>query len=49
MQFSSVKSEIGPYQLLPLWAKVDLEVMAIKGYSSFFEAPVLLELHHQIV
>ena len=40
---------IGPYQLLPLWAKMDLRVMAMKRYSTFPEAPALLEPHHQIV
>ena len=24
-----------PYQVLPLWAREDLEAMAIKGYSAF--------------
>ena len=38
-----------PYQVLPLRAKVDLGVMAIKGYSAFPKAPELLEPHHQIV
>ena len=40
---------IGPYQVLPLRARVDLGVMAMKGYSAFPKAPVLLEPHHQIV
>ena len=35
--------------MLPLQTKVDLEVMAIKGYFPFPKAPVLLEPHHQIV
>ena len=39
---------IGPYQVLPLWARVDLEAMAIKGCSSFPKAPALLEPHDQI-
>ena len=38
-----------PYQVLPLQAKVDLGVMAIKGYSAFPKAPALLELQHHIV
>ena len=40
---------IGPYQVLPLQARVDLEAMAIKGYSAFPKTPALLEPHHQIV
>ena len=38
-----------PYQVLPLWARVDPEAMAMKGYSAFPKAPALLEPHHQIV
>ena len=30
-------------------ARVDLEAMAMKEYSAFPKAPVLLEHHHQIV
>ena len=41
--------KIGPYQVLPLWARVDLGAMAIKGYSAFPKAPTLLEPHPQIV
>ena len=41
--------EIGPCQVIPQRARVDLEAMAIKGYSAFPKAPELLELHHQIV
>ena len=40
---------IGPYQVLPLWARVDLGVMAMKGYPVSPKAPALLEPHHQIV
>ena len=40
---------IGPYQVLPLRARVDLGAMAMKGYSAFPKAPALLESHHQIV
>ena len=40
---------IGPYQVLPLRAKVDLGAMVMKGYSEFHKAPVLLKIHHQIV
>ena len=40
-QFSSVWAIIGPYQLLPHWAKVDLGGMAMKSYSAFFKAPAL--------
>ena len=35
--------------MLPLWTRVDLGVMAMKGYSTFTKAPALLEPHHQIV
>ena len=45
-QFSS---SIGPYQVLPLRARVDLGVMAMKGYPAFFKAPALLKPHHQTV
>ena len=31
------------------WARVDLEAMAMKGYSTFPKAPLLLESCHQIV
>ena len=41
--------KIGPYQVLPLQATVDLGVMAMKEYSTFPQAPVLLEPHLQIV
>ena len=40
---------IGPYQVVPLRARVDLGAMAMKGYPAFHKAPALLELHHQIV
>ena len=40
---------IVPFQVQPLWAKVDLAVMAMKRYSAFPKAPLLLEPHHQIV
>ena len=38
---------IGLYQVLPLWARVDLGAMAIKGY--FPKAPALRESHLQII
>ena len=41
--------QIGPYQVLPLPARVDLGAMVIKGYFAFPKAPELLEPHHQIV
>ena len=41
--------EIGPYQVLPLRARMDLGAMAMKGYSAFPKAPALLETLHQIV
>ena len=40
---------IGPYQVLPLWGRVDLRAMAMKRYSAFPKAPALLEPHYQIV
>ena len=40
---------IGPYQVLPRWAKVDLGAMTMKGCSAFPEDPALPEPHHQIV
>ena len=40
---------IGPYQVLPFQAWVDLVAIAMKGYSAFPKAPVLLEPHHQII
>ena len=35
--------------MLPLQNRVELGVMATKGFSTFPKAPVLLEPHHQIV
>ena len=40
---------IGPYQVLPLWASVNLGAIAKKGCSAFSKAPASLEPHHQIV
>ena len=37
------------YQVLPLWATVDLGVIVMKGYSGFPNTPALLEPHHQII
>ena len=39
---------IGPYQVLPLQARMDLGVMAMKEYSTS-QVPALLKPHHQIV
>ena len=39
----------GPYLVLPLWDRVYLGAMAVKGYSAFPKAPALLESHHQII
>ena len=36
--------KIGPYQVLPLRARVNLGAMAMKGYSAFPKASALLEL-----
>ena len=35
--------------MLPLRARVDLRVIAMKRYSAFPKAPALLEPHHQVV
>ena len=40
---------IGPFQVLPLQAWVDMEMMSMKGYSTFLKAPALLEPHYWIV
>ena len=40
---------IGPYQVLLLRTKVDLEAIVMKAYSAFSKAPALLEPQHQIV
>ena len=40
---------IGPDQVLPHWARVDLGAMAIKGYFGFLKAPALLGPRHQTV
>ena len=40
---------IGPYQVLPCRARVDLGAMAMKGYSALPKTPALLEPHHQII
>ena len=40
---------IEPYQVLPLWIRVDFRAMPMKGHSAFFKAPSLQEPHHQIV
>ena len=47
--FSLLDPSIGPYQVLPLQSRVDLGVMAMKGYSAFPKAPAFLEPHCQIV
>ena len=39
---------IWPYQVLPLRTRVELEAMAMKGYSAFPKAPALLKPHHHI-
>ena len=49
MSNSSIWPIIGPCQVLPLWARVDLGVMAMKRYSAFPKASSLLEHQHQIV
>ena len=50
LQFSSIwDTEIGPYQVIPLPARVDLEAMAMKGYSAFPKVLAFLKPHLQIV
>ena len=49
MQLVLFNPWIGPYQVLPFRAKVDLGAMAMKGLSAFPKAPASLEPHHQIV
>ena len=38
--------QIGPYQVLPLWARVNLGAIAIKGFSAFPKAAAFLNSHH---
>ena len=40
--------QIGPNQVLPLWTRVNLGAMAMKGFSAFLKVPALLEPHPQI-
>ena len=49
MQLVLFNPLIGPYQLLPFRARVNLGAMAMKGCSAFPKAPVSLKPHHQIV
>ena len=49
MQLVLFNTKIGPYQVLPLRARLDLVAMAIKGCSAFPKAPALLEPQHQII
>ena len=44
---SSLFNFDAPYHVTPLWFRVDLGVIAMKGYSSFPKAPGL-EPHHQL-
>ena len=39
MQLVLFNPLIGPYQVQPFWARVDLGAMAMKVYSSFPKAP----------
>ena len=39
---------LGPYQVLPSRARVDLGMMAMKEYTAFPKAPGLLEPRYQI-
>ena len=49
MELVLFNPQIGPDQVQPFRARVNMGVMAMKGYSAFPKAPVLLEPHHQIV
>ena len=40
---------MGPYQVFPLQARVDLGALAMKAYTAFPKSPAFLEPHHQIV
>ena len=40
---------IGPYQMLPHRARMDLGALAMKGFTAFSKAPASVEPHHQIV
>ena len=40
---------IEPYQVLPLRIRVDLGVMAMKGYTAFAKVSPLLDPHYQMV
>ena len=40
---------IGPNQVLPLQARVDLGAMAMKWYLAVLKAPTLLESYHLII
>ena len=48
-QFSFIWPIDRTLSVLPLRARVDLGVMAVKEYSVFLKTPALSELHHQIV
>ena len=47
--FNSIRPIDMTSRMLPLWARVDLGVMAIKGHFAFLKTPALLEPHHQII
>ena len=49
MQLVLFNPLVGPYQVLPFRARVDLRAIAVKGYSTFPKASALLESHHEIV
>ena len=42
MQLVLFIPEIAPYQELPFWARMDLGAMAMKGGSTFPQAPAFL-------
>ena len=48
-EFSSIWPIDRTLSDLPLQARVNLEAMAMNGYSKFPQAPALLEPHYQVV
>ena len=49
MQLVLFNPMIGPYQVLPRRARVELGAIAMKRWPAFTKDPASLEPHHQIV
>ena len=47
-QFVLFDPSIGPYQMLPLWGKVNLGAMAVKRYSTFPKSSRVKPRHHMV-